>query len=199
MNIFDFIEDTSYDIAKYIGINDSEDEVELYEYSIFMIFSNTFTIGIGLMLSLLLGYFKYFIISEISFILIRTVAGGSHCETFKKCFFISNIMSIMGSLFALFTEDICNITLIMSIFSFILTMPVCPKPSTNSPSRGYFGDIEFRKKMAYRGIILFSISILFLYLDINFISSSISSGLLMVCFALSDTGEKIIEKISKFF
>ena len=53
MNIFDFIEDTSYDIAKYIGINDSEDEVELYEYSIFMIISNTFTIGTGLILSLI--------------------------------------------------------------------------------------------------------------------------------------------------
>ena len=199
MNIFDFIEDTSYDIARNIGINDSEDEVELYEYSIFMIFSNTFTISVGLMSSLFLGYFEYVIISEISFILIRTVSGGSHCETFKKCFFISNIISIVSSLIAIFTEDICNVTLIISIFSFIFTMPVCPKPSTNSPSRGYFGDIEFRKKMAYRGIILFSISILFLYLDINFVSSSVNSGLLMVCFALSNTGEKIIEKISKFF
>ena len=50
MNIFDFIEDISYSIAEYIGRDDSEDEVELYEYSIFMIFSNTFTIGVGLLL-----------------------------------------------------------------------------------------------------------------------------------------------------
>ena len=146
MNIFDFIEDTSYSIAKYIGRDDSEDEVELYEYSIFMIFSNTFTIGVGLLLSLLLGYFKYFIISEISFILIRTVAGGSHCETFKKCFFVSNIISIIRSILAFLTKDFSDFMIFISVASFFSILLICPKPSINSPLRGYLKDMKFRKK-----------------------------------------------------
>lgn len=199
MNIFDFIEDISYSIAKYIGRDDSEDEVELYEYSIFMIFSNTFTIGVGLLLSLLLGYFKYFIISEVSFILIRTVAGGSHCETFKKCFFVSNIISIISSILAFLTKDFSIFMIFISVASFFSILPICPKPSINSPSRGYLEDMKFREKMLHRGILLFILALLFFYLEITFVTASICSGLLMVCFVLSDFGEFFLEKLSKFF
>ena len=44
MNIFESIENFSYMIADKIGYGDSEDNIELYRYSIFMIFSQFFTI-----------------------------------------------------------------------------------------------------------------------------------------------------------
>ena len=51
MDIFNLIEKKSHNIAKKIGNGDTEEDIELYEYSIFMILSNIFTIGIGLLFS----------------------------------------------------------------------------------------------------------------------------------------------------
>lgn len=199
MGIFDFIEKKSYEIANKIGKGDSEDDIELYEYSVFMILSNTFTIGFGLLLSLIFGYFEYFIFSEISFIILRLVAGGSHCDSFKKCFFVSNTISLISCIIAMVSFSIPIFMIILAFSSCIITLPICPKPSVNSPSRGYAGDIKFRKKFAYRSLLLLILSIVFFYFNIYFITCSICSGILMVCFAVSDTGEKFIEKLSKIF
>ena len=199
MDIFNLIEKKSHNIAKKIGNGDTEEDIELYEYSIFMILSNIFTIGIGLLFSIILGYFRYFIFSEISFILIRLVAGGSHCDTFKKCFFVSNIISIISCLIAILTINYSYVMIFISFISCILILPICPKPSTNSPSRGYYEDIKFRKKFAYRCIFLILISIVAFGLDLFFITSSICSGILVVCFVVSDIGEKFINNLSKLF
>lgn len=199
MSIFEFIEKKSYHIANNIGKNDTIDDIELYGYSIFMILSNIFTIGTGILISLIFGYFKYFIISETSFIILRVVAGGSHCDTFKKCFFVSNIISILSCLIAIFSLNYSALMVLIAFSSCILIMPVCPKPSTNSPSRGYKEDIRFRRKFAYRCLILIFISIIAFNFDLLFITSSICSGILVVCFVVSDVGEIFIEKISGLF
>ena len=195
MNIFKYIENTSYKIAHMIGKNDSQDDVELYEYSVFMILSNCFTILSGLILSLILGYYKAYIVCTISYIMLRTVGGGQHCDTFQKCFFVSNIVIIICCIFSYISLSHPAILWIVSTILSINIIPICPKPSINSPSRGYSEDTKFRKKFAARLSFLLGLSLVFIYLDLFLLSTSISAGILILCFVLTDTGESVISKI----
>jgi accessory gene regulator B len=197
MDIFKKIEDISYRIAHRIGKNDSKDDIELYEYSIFMIMSNSFTILCGLILSIIFGYLTIYIICLLSYISLRTVAGGQHCDTFQKCFFVSNAIIIVCCILSFFTRSIPNIMWIFSVFSSINTLPICPKPSINSPSRGYSEDIRFRRKLSFRLSILLLLSLVFIYFNLYLLSTSISAGILILCFVLTDFGEKIISMVSK--
>lgn len=197
MNIFDRIEDISYKIARKIGKDDSDDDIELYEYSVFMILSNSFTILFGLILSFIFGYSSLYITCLISYTSLRTVGGGQHCDTFKKCFIVSNLIIIICCLLSFFTQSIPFIMWILSILASINTIPICPKPSINSPSRGYSEDIRFRKKFSLRLSILLLISLLFIHLGLYSFSASISAGILILCFVLTDFGEKSISRIFK--
>lgn len=196
MDIFNKIEEFSYRIADKIGQGDSEDDVELYEYSIFMILSNGFTILCGFILSLLLGYPISYITCIITYCSLRTVSGGQHCDSFQKCFFVSNIIIIICCIIANLTLDVSEITLALAIFSSIQIIPICPKPSTNSPSRGESEDRRFRKKFVIRVTFLSILSIIFMLLDWNLLSSCINSGILVLCFVLTDFGEYIIDKLT---
>lgn len=85
--MFNFIENLSYKIGDYIGKDETEDDRELYRYSVFMIFSNIFSELFGIVLSIFFGYFLEYLIIDICFMVLRMGSGGYHCDTFKKCFF----------------------------------------------------------------------------------------------------------------
>ena len=195
MNIFKSIENLSYKIANKIGKNDSEDDIELYRYSIFMIFSNSFTILCGFILSLIFGYTIAYLTCLITYSSLRTVGGGQHCDTFGKCFLVTNIILILccifGHIFSYFPYIIWVFATIVSIN----TIPICPKPSINSPSRGYSEDMRFRRKFSFRLSILLLLSLLFINFELFLLSSSISAGILILCFVLTDFGEKSISRI----
>lgn len=194
MNIFNYIENTSHNIALKIGKDEGEDNIELYEYSIFLITSYIFTTGVGVILALIFGYLIPYIVSHITFVLLRRGSGGYHCETFRDCFITTNTLYIIGSIGAILTQSIPEIMWFLSLLCGIFVMPICPKPSKNSPSRGYSEDIRFRKK--YRNALLLLIILsLFCINNINLITTSISCGIFIVCFITSSFGEHLLNFI----
>lgn len=195
MNVFDYIENTSHRIACKIGVNDSEDDIELYEYSIFMILSHIFTSGMGLILSIGFGYLIPYLIINIVFMLLRHGAGGYHCETFRDCFITTNSICLISGISSILFQDYATILWYVSLFGGIFIMPICPKPTINTPSRGYKEDIRFRKKYRNSLLILAAISYFMLYNKYILISSSISFGILAVTFIVSDFGEYLLNKI----
>lgn len=197
MGIFYKIEQFSYRLAEKIGRGDSEEDVELYKYSIFMIFSNLFTVGVGLLIADGIGYLSFFVPCVTTYILLRVVGGGQHCETFQDCFITSNIISATCCGIAILTKDCPEIMWVLSVSFALNTIPICPKPSTNSPTRGIKEDLRFRKSFAFRLTVLIIVSLLASLYGARELSSSISSGILVLCFVLSDFGEEVISKISK--
>lgn len=195
MSIFDKIEQISYSIAHKIGKNDSEDDIELYEYSVFMIFSNLFTVLCGFIISLIFGYPLIYLLCLFSYSFLHMVAGGQHCETFKKCFIVSNLVIILCCLLTIFTKNIYEIMFVVSIIFFINTIPTCPKPSENSPSRGETGNTIFRKKLSFRFTILLILNLFFICFNMNVFSTCVSSSIVVLCVVLTRFGEKIILKI----
>lgn len=201
MNIFNYIENKSHEIACKLGKNETEEDIELYEYSIFMILSHLLTFGTATILSLVFGYFWNFVIIYISFALLRRGSGGYHCNTFRNCFFTTNILFLITGLISIriytninaFNYSMC--LWFISLFCGIFIMPVCPKPTINSPSRGYSEDIRFRKKYRNALILLSIISILFIFNNFLWISLSISLGVLIVCFLTSNLGEFLLNFI----
>lgn len=199
MNIFKWIEDVSFKIAEKIGKDETQDNIDLYKYSIFMIFSETFSFLGGLIFAAIFECILPYIIMNIIFALLRSGAGGYHCPTFASCFWTCNILFVLFSYLSILFSDLYLITFIISIIGGIFIMPVCPKPSENSPSRGYYEDIRFRKIYRNWFILFILINILSLEFEIYILSSIISFSILSVVFIVSQTGEKIIKTIIDIF
>ena len=197
MSFFDYIENLSYKIGDYVGRNEDEEDKELYRYSIYSIISQTITFGFGFLLSILFGYVLEYTIVVTSFVSLRSGAGGYLCSKYRDCFFTSNILYLLGCLISLFLYDYSDILFLLSILSGIYILPICPKPSENSPSRGKTEDLRFRKKYSYILMFLIVCNSLSLYFNIYNISSAISSGILITSFIVSDFGESLIDTIWK--
>lgn len=197
MNIFKYIEDLSnklgLKIAKYF--HEDEDGIEETRYGMFAVLSFIFEFGTGLILSLILGYFKYFIVFQIIYCFLRSVCGGKHCKTFASCYVVTNIISFVGSMLAfLIATD--NRLLMLGIIIFVLASVdmyyIIPKQSENSPSRGT-GDLEFKRRYLKGTCILVLSSFIFAFLNMNFISSSICSSYIMCYIMLSKYGEEFMD------
>jgi accessory gene regulator protein AgrB len=195
MNIFEYIENVSIRIANFIGRGDSEDDIEEYGFSIFLVLSTLLTESAGIAIALIFGYFWYYIICSITFTLLRFRMGGYHCIKFSHCFFTSNILFIIGSVLAILTKNIPEIMWLLSLYCGVLVMPNCPRPSTNSPSRGRTIDSKFQKQYCYTLVLETIISFIFIKLDVLWVSVCISCGILMSVFLVSNIGNKTINYI----
>lgn len=197
MNIFNYIENKSTEIANKIGKEESKEDIEIYEYSIFCILSNAFTNGIGLILALVFNIFVPYIICVFSYMLLRTFAGGYHCKTFEQCFYTSNVLYLVLTFLSIITAHHAAYYLIFAIIGGIVIIPKCPKPSEYSLSRGKIRDKKFRIKYATSMFVLIIISTILIYFELPLFANCISYAILGTVFMISDAGEDILISIWK--
>ena len=195
MNIFDYIEKWSNDIGNKIGENETEDDREVYRYAVFGIFSQIFTFGIAFLIAWLLNVFIPFFIVVSSFVLLRIGGGGYHCSCFRDCFITSLTVFFCGTFIAYLTQDYVISMFIISLLLGIYIIPQCPKPSVNSPSRGYKEDKKFRYKYIRYFVLLMCFNLIFIYYKHFLFSTAISSGIIISVFMISDIGEYILKNI----
>lgn len=197
MNIFKYIETLSYKIGFKIAQYFHEDQngIEETQYGMFAILSFLFEFGTGLILSIIFGYFKYFIVFQIIYCFLRSVCGGKHCNTFASCYIVTNIISFVGSMISIFICVDIRILILAIIILFLSSVDmyyIIPKPSENSPSRGS-KDLDFKRKYIKGTTILILLSCIFSILNVNFISASICSAYIMCYIMLSKYGEKFMD------
>lgn len=201
MDIFKYIEDLSNSlglkIAKYF--NEDKAGIEETQYGVFAILSFVFEFGTGLLLSLIFGYFRYFIVFQIVYCFLRSVCGGKHCKTFASCYAVTNIISFVGSVLAFLIASDSRL-LMLGIIIFILASVdmyyIIPKPSENSPSRGS-KDLKFKMRYLKGTCVLILASFVFSFLNADFVSASICSSYIMCYIMLSKHGEEFMD-IFKF-
>lgn len=191
MDIFDYIENKSKFLAEKIGYGDDEEDIEIYEYAIFAILSQSFINGIGLILSLVLNIFLTYIFCISCYMTLRIFAGGYHCKTFKQCFYTSNVLYLLLTFLAIVPQNSLFL-LIMSAISGCAIIPYCPKPSEYSLSRGTIKDKKFRNKYIISLIIFIMIASLLIYLNLNTYANAICYAILGTGFVVSDIGEYIL-------
>ena len=196
MNIFDYIEKKSKDIAIKIGKNDEKEDIEIYEYAIFSILSSVLTNGVGLILAFVFNIFLPYIVCVISYMILRIFAGGYHCKTFKQCFYTSNILYLILTFLAI-TPQSSIIILVLAFIGGCIIIPQCPKPSEYSLSQGKVRDKKFRIKYVISLFVLIIIAIILLCFELQIFANTISYAILGTVFLVSDVGENILTSIWK--
>ena len=113
MDIFRYIEGISYKLGLKVAnyFHEDKDGIEETQYGMFAILSFLFEFGTGLIISLIFGYVKYFLVFQITYCFLRSVCGGEHCKTFASCWAVTNIISFVGSIAAILLS--CNYTISM--------------------------------------------------------------------------------------
>lgn len=196
MNIFDYIEKKSKDIAIKIGKNDEKEDIEIYEYAIFSILSSVLTNGVGLILAFVFNIFLPYIVCVTSYMILRIFAGGYHCKTFKQCFYTSNILYLILTFLAIAPQN-SIIILILAFIGGCMIIPQCPKPSEYSLSQGKVRDKKFRIKYVISLFVLIIIAIILLCFELQTFANTISYAILGTVFLVSDVGENILISIWK--
>lgn len=201
MDVFKYIEDLSYKLGLKIAnyFHEDEDGIEETQYGMFAILSFLFEFGAGFIISLILGYAKYFLIFQLVYCFLRSVCGGEHCNSFASCWVVTNIISFIGSMLSVLLSIDNRILMLGIIVLFLASVDmyhVIPKPSENSPSRGK-RDVEFRRRYVKWTCVLVCLSCILVFFNVSFISSSICSAYIICYIMLSKCGEKFVS-IFKF-
>lgn len=199
MDIFRFIENLSYSLGYKIALrfNEDEDGIEETQYGLFAVLSFLFEFGTGVIVSLIFGYFEYFLVFQIVYCFLRSVCGGEHCDTFASCWLVTNIISFVGSMLSILFSISDFYLAIGAFLFFIISIDMyyeIPKPSKNSPSRGEM-DIKFRKRYVEGTCGLFLLLCFMIFFDIRFVPASMYSSYIMCFVMLSKFGDWFIKNV----
>lgn len=167
-------------------------EIGIVSYSVFGILCHLFILATIILIGVVFNILIPMLIVSLTYVVLRTKAGGYHCEKPWHCFFTSNSIAIVGGLLALLTQNRVELMLLISTMCGIWIIPYAPKPSKNSPSKGVELDCKFRKRCGLFLIVLMLFNYMFAYANMNLLSTSIGSGIIVTCFVVSDSGEKML-------
>lgn len=197
MDIFRYIENLSYKLGLKIAnyFHEDQDGIEETQYGMFAILSFLFEFGTGFIIALIFGYVKYFLTFQIIYCFLRSVCGGEHCNTFASCWFVTNIISFVGSMLSILFSTYKVLTIVGIIILFLTSVDmyyIIPKPSKNSPSRGR-NDIVFKRRYVKWTSVFIVLSCILSAFNVLFVPSSIFSAYIMCYIMLSKYGDKFID------
>lgn len=161
------------------------EEIELYEYSLFMILSYLSFLIIAIILGFVLKIPFLAMIFYIVFSLIRNFAGGIHANSEVKCNIITTMLILISEVLikVLISYDLIWIPLVMlliSSVSLIVLKPVASSQKEISQKER----LHFHKKVIVLTVIAVLISLSCLLLDIRSITISLSVGLFLATILL---------------
>ena len=141
----------------------SEEDSELYQYGLFLLFSQilyfSFSLIMGIFLKIVIESMVFFV----AFQVIRQVSGGFHASTELRCYFLSSI-AIASSLFLIkFTNNIDMILflLMITILSSILIFVLAPLDS-----EGRKLSVNETKKLRVKSQITLLVILILIYVSL---------------------------------
>jgi accessory gene regulator protein AgrB len=167
---------------------------EVYAYGIEALFSAVYNYIPLLIFGHILGHPLETLVIYLTFSILRINGGGKHANTRFACFITTQFMYFIAFGFAVILKDFAWILIIVSLLLGVSLVPIIPKPSEKSLSRG-FKDFLFRERFIKILISLFILSIIFNEFNLYILSNSISFGIIALKVLLLDKTEEIIDKI----
>ncbi|WIF95283.1 accessory gene regulator ArgB-like protein [Caminicella sporogenes] len=173
----------AYYISRELGYDDEKSEILSYGLEIFL--GTTIKLLSISIFAYFLNTFETTMIVLISFIIFRRIIGGTHCNTYNKCYFLSIflilMLGILGNIVKLSQES--NYIAILSVYIFAVVSSVLWVPA--GTEKKMIRNKNLRKKIKIKTILLLSIWLgVVFYLSKNSLYYSyIFSSLLGVVFA----------------
>jgi len=92
-----FVEKITYFFARKLvqNIDSGVDNLEVYQYGVFLLIEQFIGLGIPALLCLAVGWGKEYLLFLAVFMTVRTVSGGFHMKTYLRCFVVS-LLFILG-------------------------------------------------------------------------------------------------------
>lgn len=126
-----------------------------YVYGVELALSTLFSCCSILVISLFLGDVCIGILFLLSFISIRTFAGGFHAKTYFRCFVISNLIFVISFLFI---SILCNISISICFLLFLISgCIIVPFSPISSPHHPISSSSQKRNQMITRLIFFIEI------------------------------------------
>jgi len=171
-----------------------EDQIEVYDYAIKGVFEELSTMILLIFFSLILGIFTFVVFITLTFIILRSMAGGIHLKTHKKCQIMSLIIFIGSGLIVKHTLQYWSETTIFFLLNFCVLMGIyiiyryAPRDNPNKSIVDKFERNKFRRWSFLYLLIWNIIMIIFFLLDLKIIIVASCFGLLLELFNVSQIG-----------
>lgn len=155
-----------------------EDDRDIYEYGFHVAYNNIIDIVSIIIIALLFNTVPETIVYHVSFILLRSTAGGYHTKTHLRCFMMSTIIFII-SLFLVTRITLPIISIGLACLSTILIWAKAPIEHENNPmSTGKFN----RMKALSRTLSVIFLCLIFLIntcmdISLRWIAMSLALGM----------------------
>lgn len=204
------IEKISLNLAMKLGdkLNKNSEEILVLNYGLFMLLHTLIAILITILLGIVTNKLEWIVMISISSALLKCCSGGVHASSPERCIIIglllSYILVILGEYINenLNINSLCIFILSSFLFSYFIIYKKCPVGSKNKPLRNVETRNKLRKK-AFKLVTIYIMLILILfYMVINFktmymkkIIISITLGMLLQIFVLTNLGGFVIKLI----
>lgn len=199
------IEKCAYSCAKFIQVNrgqNHEDRATLY-FGFQAVFGDAVKFLVIAFLSMILNSFIATLILTLSFILIRSYAGGVHMDTEGSCLLMSICLLVIPGATINYTYKylsmvaICILCLVIFVISFICIKIYAPIDCINRPITEQSEISRFKHNSILCLIILLFISIICILLKQNLIATAIIIGVLMEICTIVPFGYRLLDKLNK--
>jgi len=172
----------SLSIANYFKkeLKFSPDNVEIVAYGLEVIFSNFLSLFIALALGIVWGIWAEVLVVAFVWLLIRSFAGGAHCNTIWRCAFTSSFILVFCSGASLKLSHILDYNAVFPIIIsggiFVVVVTSTWAPGDNEKKRI---SSELRRKSFKGKAIIAEISLVILLLSIALFKAHAYSSLLL--------------------
>jgi len=180
--------------SKYPSI---KDQIEVYDFAIKGVFEELSTMILLILFSLVLGVFTPVIFIALTFISLRSIAGGIHLSTHRRCQIMSIVMFIGSGLImklilrCLSIQNIYFLLLFCVLTTLYMVVRYIPRDSINKPITDPLERLKFKRLSLYYIIIWTIIMTIFLHLNLKIIVIASCFGLLLELFNCSKMGQFI--------
>ncbi|MCX7745501.1 MAG: accessory gene regulator B family protein [Clostridia bacterium] len=161
----------------------SEEQCEIVNYGLYVLFSDLIKMILLLISAYLLGIFSYSLISLVCFGLFRSFTGGIHAKTWLGCFIV-NTLVIFGSVYlSIALREVQPVLVGSILFPICITITILFAPSDheNKPI------VSIRQKKRLKGISLIILLLMYLtslLIDLQPVSNIIMISVFAECLAI---------------
>jgi len=187
-----------FDIKK---IKTTEELIGVYNLSLMVPVGAVFK-GLSLIvLSLILGVFWQVVVVVLTFMSLRSIAGGAHFSSYNKCAIMSIFMFILSAVIVQYTLQYWSIQNVYSLLFFCILMALyiiykyVPRDTENKRITGELKRSKFKRWSSYYLFIWTIIMTISLLFNLKIIVISSCFGLLLELFSVCKIGQIAYSKL----